>query len=57
MGKAIEMIGRNVAVRAFEDSVAINHTHDLERMLNDRGKALEAGARERMKLVSCPIEE
>lgn len=52
MAKAIELIGRNVGVRAFEDSVNVNHTGDLERMLNDRGKALEAGARERMKLVS-----
>ncbi len=52
MGKALELIGRNVAVRAFEDSVAINHTHDLERMLNDRGKELEEGARKRMERLA-----
>ena len=52
MGKALELIGRNVAVRAFRDSLEVNHTENLEKMLNDRGKALEAGARERMKLVT-----
>ena len=52
VAKALELIGRNVAVRAFQDSLEVNHTSNLEEMLNKRGKALEAGARERMKLVT-----
>ncbi len=52
VGKAIELIGRNLAVRAFRDSLEVNHTHDLERMLNERGKELEEGARKRMEKLA-----
>ena len=52
MGKAIELIGRNVAARAFRESLEVNHTGDLEKMLNERGKELEEGARKRMERLA-----
>ena len=52
VGKAIELMGRNCVVRAFQDSVEINHTHRLEELLNARTKKVEAAAEaRRLRLV------
>ncbi len=44
LGKALELIGRNRLVQAFQDSVEVSHAHHLEEMLNERTKQVEAAA-------------
>jgi phage terminase small subunit len=52
VGKAIELMGRNRIVQAFQDSVKINYTHRLEELLNARTKKVEAAAKaRRLRLV------
>ena len=50
--RALDLIGRNRAVQAFQDSVEIEHVHYLEEILNRRGKAVEEAAEaRRLRLV------
>ncbi|MDH3636730.1 MAG: terminase small subunit [Gammaproteobacteria bacterium] len=44
---ALELIGKNTGVKAFQDSIEIGHTFKLEQMLNDRIKAIEVAADQR----------
>ena len=55
VGKAIELIGRNRLVQAFQDSVEVSHTDRLEELLNERTKKVEAAAEaeaRRLRLVT-----
>ena len=38
---ALELIGRNTGIQAFQDNVEVSHTHYLEQVLNRRAKVLE----------------
>ena len=52
LGKALELIGRNRIVQAFQDNVEVGHTHRLEEMLNQRSKQVESAAATRqLRLV------
>jgi phage terminase small subunit len=52
VGKAIELIGRNRLVQAFQDSVEISHTDRLVELLNERTKKVAAAAEaRRLRLV------
>lgn len=42
---ALELIGRNTGIQAFQDNVEVTHTHHLEQALAKRAKALEGMAR------------
>ena len=39
---ALELIGKNIGVQAFRENVNVDHTFHLEKLLNERGKAVEA---------------
>ena len=41
---ALELIGRNTAIQAFQDNIEVSHTHHLEQALANRAKALEGTA-------------
>lgn len=41
---ALELIGRNTGIQAFQDNVEVSHTHYLEQALAKRAKAVEARA-------------
>jgi phage terminase small subunit len=52
VGKAIELMGRNRLVQAFQDSVEVSHTHKLVEILNERTKKVKAAAEARkLRLV------
>jgi phage terminase small subunit len=52
VGKAIELMGRNRLVHAFQDSVEISHTDRLVELLNERTKKVAAAAEaRRLRLV------
>ncbi|MEE8364182.1 MAG: terminase small subunit [Gammaproteobacteria bacterium] len=42
---ALELIGRNTAIQAFQDNIEVSHTHHLELALAKRAKSLEGMAR------------
>ncbi len=42
---ALELIGRNVGIQAFTETVEVNHTHYLEQQLSKRAKVIEGRAR------------
>ena len=42
---ALELIGRNTAIQAFQDNIEVSHTHHLELALAKRAKVLEGMAR------------
>ena len=39
---ALELIGRNAGVQAFQDNIEVSHTHYLEQVLSRRAKQLES---------------
>jgi phage terminase small subunit len=52
VGKAIELMGRNCVVQAFQESVEVSHVHYLEEALNRRLKDVEdAAAKRKRELV------
>ena len=52
--RALDLIGRNRAVLAFQNNVEVNHTHYLEEVLNERMKKVEAAAKARqLQLVKA----
>ena len=44
---ALELIGKNITVKAFQENVEVTHNFDLEQLLNDRSKAVEKAAADR----------
>ena len=51
VGKALDVIGKNVNVKAFQDSLEVKHV-DLESILNRRIKKIEAQAKHPPKLAA-----
>lgn len=48
---ALELIGKNITVKAFQENVEVTHNFDLEQLLNDRSKAVEKAAADRKLAV------
>jgi hypothetical protein len=44
---ALELIGKNIGVQAFQENVNVDHTSHIEKLLNERSKAVEAAAAKR----------
>jgi len=44
---ALELIGRNRGIQAFQENIEVSHTHYLETVLNKRAKQLESAATKR----------
>ena len=47
---ALELIGKHVAVKAFQENIEHSHTHKLEQRLAERSKQVEDRARANQKL-------
>ena len=58
VGKAIELMGRNCVVRAFQENIKVSHTHILEERLNERTKKVTAAAEARkLRLAGGPMSK
>ncbi len=53
---ALELIGRNRGIQAFQDNVEVSHTHYLEQQLTARAKVIEGKAMPVLENVEVPKE-
>ncbi|RLA58379.1 MAG: hypothetical protein DRR04_11090, partial [Gammaproteobacteria bacterium] len=49
--RALEMIGKHIAVQAFSQKVEVTHTHHLEQLLAKRASQVEQAANRKLELV------
>ncbi len=54
---ALELIGRNTAIQAFQDNIEVSHTHYLEQALARRAKVIEDRADRTLPVLPGTVDQ